>query len=288
MKKTTKLAGALALLIIFTAVSFMSISGPAQAEIRSGVKNMANKFERLLGERFLKGHFLIQETTILKEKEGLLKGDATVQRIYYPKSKAEYEKMKASDALVKSDLTKIVISVEVFAKPLDAQKNSPKKLKQGSFNGENYGEVCWSSYTEKKTLEKYKEDLETKKAEEEAKKAEEEAKKNPRKKPQVKKPGDATAAGTADNAGEVKKPEKKLSPRDQRLKDKEDKKKQEEEAKKDEELKKKLETDPENFNLKQLIILKKNVIIQISALNYTKEPDAAVLEGIAEKLVSKI
>lgn len=243
--------------------AFLTAVTSAQ-EINIRTSNLAQRMERVLTPLFLDGYFQLEQSLTIKKGGGFLMSDADVFRVYFPKTKAEYDAMKASNKIVETDFNKFEIHVCIYETPADAKKNVPiKDMKAGSFSGAIIGEGTWTSSAPRKTLESVRE--------EERLKAEEEAKKNPK--------------PTPSPSPTLTKP---LSPSELKAKAEEEKKQKEEQEKKDKELTEKLAKDPNNFYSKTLIAVKHYGLVYVKAINYTKEPDAALMEDIARRLAEQL
>ena len=246
------------LCVLLILALLLVVAGSARADVNIRVKNMANKVKRLITARFLKGYHLIDKNEVIKKGVGKLGGNGQVVREFFPKPAAQYYKMVSDKSILKCKETRIVVKVEIFHNDKEAAKVKIKKMDSGSFSGETIGIRTWSASVPKMDVKRYKEKMALKNKKDD-------------KKTEDKKTND-----------------KKLSPREKREMEQKQKKAQAEEAKKDEEIAKKLNSDPTNYNVRQLIVLKENVIIQISAINYNKMPSSNILEDIARRLVPKI
>lgn len=248
------------LVLAFTVLVICS----AHAKVNIRVKNTAKRFQRVLAPLFLKGYTKVEESLTIKEGSGKMKGDASVYGVYFEGDGEKYKALKKDPAKrVKSKANMVIIDIDVYQKPSAAKKNVLKAgLNEGSLSGANLGDLTRSMKSPKMTVEAYKVKME------EEKKKKEDGKK-----------------GKKD-----KKPEKKkrLSPKEKREQAAKRKKEEAEQKKKDAKIQKKLDADPNNFHLKQIVVVKRNVQISVKVMNYQKEPEDSFVESIITKLVNKV
>jgi hypothetical protein len=276
MKNKMSVFKPVALVILISFVLMLSTF--AFADINLRVLQMAEKIQRLLDGKFIPGYHLVGSNNIKAKGGGTFKGDATVARFYFTKPFAEYTKLKSANKLMTTDDTQLLVYVDIYETPADALKNAASaNLVEGGFSGEVIGQKTWSGARAKKTVQDVKK--------------EEEEKKNKENKPATPTADDKKTKGKPTPKVTPKPsptPKKVLTPAQQRAKAKEDKAAQIEQEKKDNELAKQLDMDPNNYYLKTLVVIKKNCQIHISAINYKKEPDPALMENIAKKLAAKM
>ncbi len=246
------------LLLAVLLVSFLVLAySVGFGEVNLRTANLATLVDEILSPRLLPDYKLIISKKVVMKGKGRLGGDATVYKIYFPKDLATYKKMKKDGSLLKSDLTRIIVSVDIYKSPADALKHVKKKgLLEGTFSGEPIGDKAWHKEIPKKTVESVRKEEEAKKKE---KKEEKEKKIN-----------------------------RPLTPQEKKKLEEQEKKKKEEQEKKDKELAEKLAKDPKNYNMKKLIVVKRFAQIEIRATNYQKMPDSALLEEIARKIAEKL
>ena len=130
-------------LFILSAVLVMAflLTSTVFAKVNVRLANEANKINRLVNSRFLKGFYLLSSEKKVEEGKGKLKGDASVQKLYYSKKKDVYTKLQAKKELFKTDATLIAITVDFYESPKVAKKmlqNAHMKKAKPQIGDETY------------------------------------------------------------------------------------------------------------------------------------------------------
>lgn len=110
-RSTEKICGIIAAVLLAV---FVISAAPADAQVNIRLANELNKFERFISANFISGYSLINEKSIKEEGKGYFGGDCSLRKVFFSKSKSDYEKMTTEKAQFKTDATTIIITVDIY------------------------------------------------------------------------------------------------------------------------------------------------------------------------------
>ncbi|MCE1246541.1 MAG: hypothetical protein LWY06_07855 [Firmicutes bacterium] len=114
-------------------------SGPVNVRLI----NDSKKINKVMTPAFIPGFYLIGEQMVVKKGKGFLKGDCSIRKVYVNKTKKEYDKIVAGKEELKTDMTVLTVTVDLYSSKKEMEKNlANKQLRNEEAN--NIADQTWT------------------------------------------------------------------------------------------------------------------------------------------------
>jgi hypothetical protein len=97
------------------------------ASVNVRLINDAKKINKYMTPNFIAGYHLISEQFIIKKGKGFFKGDCSIRKVYFNKTKKDYDKMVADKEELKTDATVLTVTVDIYPSKKELEKNIANK-----------------------------------------------------------------------------------------------------------------------------------------------------------------
>lgn len=124
-----------------------TVAAPATPEETGTVNvrliNDAKKINKIMTPSFVSGYYFISEQMIIKKGKGFLKGDCSIRKVYANKPKKEYDAIIAGKDAMKTDMSVMTITVDIYPSKKEMEKNiANKQLRNEEAN--NIADQTWT------------------------------------------------------------------------------------------------------------------------------------------------